>query len=745
MYEFDPLSARLTLDLLKLNLSLVSGQTLRLRVPEGFLDRAEQRATEPFTSSYLFDPARVTQTILSANPKTGLSANPQTGLSANPQTGLSVNQQTGLSAPLIKAHIARPDLSPAGEIKSRLEVSADAPPWAPEGQRHSIQVVNESDGSGFGFEDHNLAYNLRQWPYLLLDYKVPAESPFNLHFRDANGNQHALVLTDTGDGRDRDSEGDILSRFGPPQGFTADGAWHRTIVPLARLFSCANPLVPLGPLSSFSLNDHGWLGNRRAMTYWIQALQALPAARPENLSFTWEAQDLSGITEYASCVDDQPTTDPAGKKEIAAVENLAAALQRRGHPLQDGANYLHVRVRNGLGLWSPPAHYPFYLCQRAPQIVRTEPPAGGTTAGQTFKLFVQDDAVLDPASLRLTVNGVPVAFGASGFSFDPAESAFSYHALEAQAPWPNHTPVKVEVTNMVDLPGNTLQAPFTFSFTAERNAGPGPAIARMRYTVPEGAPHSYREYLKEISFVVDFEEQTGQVHALRDCRPDWLDDPKQAAFGRRAMRFTALDDNADVQILLHNSSWFLDLLPVVQFDYKLDPKMKLDLWALVAGVWMSVGFTGDGSAPAGGVALGRVADVVADSRWRHACVDLRALIDAARPGLKLRLINKIILTAHGQPGTSRGATLTLDNLILSGPNGGNGSFEWEAAPDSTGIAGYSFVIDQDPTAQPPPALTAQQPQAYAGALTGVWFAHVRACNQAGDWGPTRTMKVDFGK
>ena len=32
-----------------------------------------------------------------------------------------------------------------------------------------------------------------------------------------------------------------------------------------------------------------------------------------------------------------------------------------------------------------------------------------------------------------------------------------------------------------------------------------------------------------------------------------------------------------------------------------------------------------------------------------------------------------------------------------------------------------------------------------GSRTGVWFAHIRACDQAGNWGPTRTMRVDFGE
>jgi hypothetical protein len=248
----------------------------------------------------------------------------------------------------------------------------------------------------------------------------------------------------------------------------------------------------------------------------------------------------------------------------------------------------------------------------------------------------------------------------------------------------------------------------------------------------------------ETSFGLNFEEHTGHVHAIRDCRMDWLDDPAQAAFGARAVKFTAWDDDADVQIMLHKNPWYMDRLPVLQFDYKADPGFRVDLLAEVMGEWYAVRFTGDGAAPEGGQAIGAIEAVVADGKWRHASMDLTALIDAAKPNLEVRIVNKIILSAQGRDGCKRGSTLVLDNLDLTPPFGDGGSFEWEAAPDPSGIAGYAFVLDQNPTAAPPPAITYTGASASVGGVTGVWYAHVRACDQAGNWGPPRDFRIDFG-
>ena len=135
---------------------------------------------------------------------------------------------------------------------------------------------------------------------------------------------------------------------------------------------------------------------------------------------------------------------------------------------------------------------------------------------------------------------------------------------------------------------------------------------------------------------------------------------------------------------------------------------------------------------------------MADASWRHASVDLRSLLDAAWPELPVRIINKVILSAQGRDGCRRGSSLVLDNLEISRARCVGGRLEWEGERTAAGIAGYSFVLDRNATTTAPEVITHTYGLATAGSAAGVWYAHIRACDQAKNWGPTRTLRLDFG-
>ena len=745
LLEFDAPSQRLRIDLLKLGLPVLAAeQTLNIKIL-GFQDRA-RNASPAFTAEYKYSPELA---MKAAKPV------------AAPVISIQIvgsDDRVPDSGPLSLA-----DVTPAGPgIVARLQNSTDAPPWAPYGQRHSIQVISPADGSAFGFQMRNVGYELRHWPYLELEYKVPPEMPFNLHFNDHAGLLNALLLTDLGDGQDPFSQ-NIVARFGPPQDFIADGTWRRSVVPLERLFQDARLATQLPgterqslnadeadrlarqDVLNFSLHDNGWRGNRRGMQYWFHRILPVPAGRTADFVFNFQAADISGIADYAACVDDLAESDPAGKKEFNAGENLEAALKRRGATLKDGWNFVHVRVKNGAGLWSDAAHRRFYLDNQAPKIVRTEPAGGSAFAGQSIKLFFEEEHGIDFQSLQMSVNGKPLNAAMPGMLFDPIANTISYDAMKSGMPWPEGAKVNVEIQMLKDLLGNAMTAPFAYSFNAKTKTDtPGPEIAHMRWASPVES-RQHRQMEMETSFSLDFEEHIGHLHAMRDCALEWLDDPSQACFGRRAVHLTALEDDADVQVMLHKNPWFLDRLSVLQFDYKADKGFCVDLLVEAMGEWMSIRFTGNGQAPDGGKAIGAIEAVIADGTWRHASVDLRALIDAARPNLEPRIVNKFIFSAQGQPGCKRGSTLTLDNLEMSPAQGAGGHFEWQAAPDPTGINGYAFVLDRNANTVPQEAINQTDTKLHIGALSGVWYAHVMACDQAGNWGPVKTMRVDLGR
>ena len=743
LQDFDFMTQRLHIDLIKLGFpAMTEGQQMKLSLL-GFQDRARNPA-EGYSASftYTLEQARKAAKLVFA-----------------PRIDARV---AGVEDPVASGPLTLAQVGPAGPgLVARLQESSDAPPWAPLGEKQSLQVVSGADGTSFGFQFNNIAYEMRHFPYIELDYKVPPEMPFNLHFNDRTGALNALVLTDIGDARDPNAQ-NIATHCGPPADFVADGMWHRSIVPLQRLFQGAfapeaaqrpagmrawqlENLDPQPAVVAMGIYDNGWRGNRRGMQYWFHRVQPVPAGRTGDFVFNWHGDDVTGIADYASCIDDKPETDPAGKQELASGENLEAAIKRRGAALNDCFNFVHLRVKNSAGVWSEAVHRRFMLDNQPPKVIRTEPKDGASYAGQTLKIYLGEEHGVEMQSLQMTVNGAQVSSALPGVSYDPVENSITFDAAKSGLAWPDGKKIQVAIQMLRDSLGNGFATPFTFSFNSDRGSDrEGPVVSHMRWVSPALEGRQHREMEMETSFVLDFEEHLGHVHATRDCLQEWIDNPAEACFGRRAVKFTALEDDADAQIMLHKNAWYLDRVPILQFDYKADPGFCVDLMIEVMGEWSTIKFTGTGMAPAGGKTIGAIADVVADGKWRHASVDLRALIDAARPDLNIRIASKFIFSAQGQPGCKRGSTLTIDNLDMSVAQGASGRFEFEAT-DPSGIAGYSFVMDKSPDTIPPSNVNQVFTQFGIGNQMGVIYAHVKACDQAGNWGPARTLRVDMGQ
>ncbi|MCE5203596.1 MAG: hypothetical protein LLG24_05240, partial [Actinomycetia bacterium] len=72
---------------------------------------------------------------------------------------------------------------------------------------------------------------------------------------------------------------------------------------------------------------------------------------------------------------------------------------------------------------------------------------------------------------------------------------------------------------------------------------------------------------------------------------------------------------------------------------------------------------------------------------------------------------------------------------------GDPAFSW-VATDASGVAGYSYVLDHDPSTTPPPTgMDAATSKSYTGVADGVWHFHVRAVDTAGNWGPAEHVEV----
>lgn len=635
---------------------------------------------------------------------------------------------------------------------------------APEGAaaKRSVRVSALRDGARFGFRINGLAWDLASWPYLEMDYRIPSENPVNLHFVDASNNvRHALVLTDLGDATDRNARwgrhGRMGAHIGPPKGFVADGTWRHIKIPLLKMYAAAQQGLTSWKVSHLQFYDNGWRGNRKGMWYDIHSIRAVPAARSARIAFQWDSSDLTGIADYATAVDDKPDTVPTGRgiKPLETVEGAAKreyALSGKASGstislprtlVPDGWKFLHVRVKNHAGIWSPTTHYRFRVDNTPPRVVRTEPPNGGKTAGKTFRVFLEEEHAIRPRSIYLRVNKQTYVVGQMGVTFDPSRNMVQFDATRTPNAgyWADGKRVSVVVGGMSDVLGNPPQAEHRFSFTVDRSLDrTGPKVSKVRFAAPEGGKGQGpdRPILMELSMALDFEETLGHVRALRDCRLDWTNDPATSGFGRRSVRAVCLEYDGDMQVMLHKNAWYMDRMPLLMFDYKTEGDIRIDLEMLVLGEWFPVQFLGEGKG-----AIGAIANVNRDGKWHHASVDLRRLLDERGIKLSHRIISQVRLSARGQTGCGRGAALWLDNVHLCPESGRGGQLEWEVEDDPSGIEGYSVVVDLNPRTEAPLAISDLQPLRHEGGRVGTWFVHIRAKDQADNWGPTRHFRIDF--
>jgi len=72
-------------------------------------------------------------------------------------------------------------------------------------------------------------------------------------------------------------------------------------------------------------------------------------------------------------------------------------------------------------------------------------------------------------------------------------------------------------------------------------------------------------------------------------------------------------------------------------------------------------------------------------------------------------------------------------------------FTWTEPEDPSGIAGYSYVLDREPSTLPDTTIdTTERTKSYEDLPDGTWYFHVRAVDGAGNWGPAGHYRINIG-
>lgn len=144
----------------------------------------------------------------------------------------------------------------------------------------------------------------------------------------------------------------------------------------------------------------------------------------------------------------------------------------------------------------------------------------------------------------------------------------------------------------------------------------------------------------------------------------------------------------------------------LDFDYRLNPEVKVNIFFKVNGVYHGVLFSGPRRVRPGSILLGKVENVVADNKWHHAHLPLRDWLRKLYPTSDAFSIEEVLIgnwdnanyLMAGIGGNDAGATWRMDNFALTAIGPGAAKFQFSSAPGTplTHAETYSWSLDGGP-------------------------------------------------
>jgi hypothetical protein len=347
------------------------------------------------------------------------------------------------------------------------------------------------------------------------------------------------------------------------------------------------------------------------------------------------------------------------------------------------------------------------------------------TATSMVELELDDDGLagIDPGSIVLNVGGTDYEVSNSGLTYRSDQNRLVWNC-EQTAPSPvvfdDGAEVQVELKSARDYAGNPATGLPAWKWT-------------MDYAQDKRPP--------QIAEIDCSTHRSHFAHAFEDGVEGWANrgggegakvehDTSTAASGEGSVKLTQQQDGGHMQALLTSEGFDAERYPVIAFDYRFDPGVKLDLLVHMNGQWRAIAMTDD---PNG--SIGRVPGMRADGKWHHASVNIAPMLRRHQRRGPMN-VTAVIVGDRNSRDNEKGATAHFDNFVIGSVGTVKPVFRWKAT-DTTGISAYSYVLDQEPTTDPAlESMGDSGAKSFENLKSGLWFFHVRALDGAGNWGPT---------
>jgi hypothetical protein len=587
------------------------------------------------------------------------------------------------------------------------------------GGEASLRLVNAERPGRFTALIPVPPVNLLACPLLSFDYRMPQGVRANLYFEvERSGEQGPRTCFVALTGPDSSSPG--VRRIGRFNGAKADGRWHTAQINIASALRGAYPaasrliardlrlsLESADPYVAAGITG----GHPVGAAYHIDNFM-LVSAGVGNIALAWKPY-TAPHDGYAARFNGKAMAGPgsAANVRVPMVRHDATGA---------GLRFFHMRpvVRSGL----PPAgttHMPVLDSGAEIEVLGVVPADKAKWGGEPVRIRLRKDqlAALRPETLR-------VKLGAQNGTFSSAEVSIDWERGE----------VVIEPT--VSLRDGAV---VDGSLTVKSYGGAKPLDFKWQHLASLGAdktppgPVSVEGQLP----VADFEE---------DCK-GWYADGYTV---REIDRSTAASGSGSLHVYNNFYGGTFSLYrrlrqrrrlarrlgeyPIIEFDYKAGPNIRVDLMLGARGTSTFGMFDRTPQ-----TRVGTVPGVKADGQWHKATVD----VFSAHWRTNRYALNSALTTfgfADQSWTSSRlGDSYHIDNVRLIPVASSRRGLEVVLkAHDAFGVAGYAFVWSDKPDSEPPKRIMATDSAVRVDILPeGRQTLHVRAVDRAGNWGATR--------
>ena len=170
----------------------------------------------------------------------------------------------------------------------------------------------------------------------------------------------------------------------------------------------------------------------------------------------------------------------------------------------------------------------------------------------------------------------------------------------------------------------------------------------------------------------DFEADCGEWSIPENAPGTLLElDGSTAAAGKRSLRLTTHEDGGPFTADIIRTPFRVAEMPILSFDYRLDPEARLNFYIHTNGAWHALEFTAEDTASDGLPIAGGIPDVVADGKWRHAEVSLLELMKGLYPQFGVFQVDQLVLAPPwesyvrcGIGGNGLGTSCWIDNFRI---------------------------------------------------------------------------------